>query len=131
MSSVAGGLAHEPCFKLGRAMVEPSLRMIRSPCGTELLVEPRVMQVLVALAKSRSGLLSRSDLRDACWDGRATSDDAIDRVIAQIRRLGSATGHAFTVETLPRVGYRLVGKGISEDTERTAFDGFSRRWLLG
>jgi Tfp pilus assembly protein PilF len=66
--------------------------------------------------------LSRDDLIDACWGGRAISDDAISRVISRLRGLGKAFG-SFQVETIPKIGYRLVansdaGVGASVDSQR-------------
>lgn len=129
MGTKAEDLAHERSFKLGHSVVEPARRLIRGPGKTALKVEPRVMQVLVALADAKGGLLSRKDLRDSCWQGRLTSDDAVDRVIAQIRRLGAAAGGSFTVETVSKVGYRLVGQLSGAEPENLS--AYSRRSILG
>ena len=64
------------------------------------------MQVLVALARHRGQVVSRGDLIDACWGGRAVGDDAINRCIQALRRLGENRG-GFSILTVPRVGYRL------------------------
>jgi len=64
------------------------------------------MQVLVALNRRRGDVVSRDELILSCWGGRAVGDDAINRCIARIRRLSETHG-GFSVETIPRVGYRL------------------------
>ena len=99
-------LAREPDFSLGPVRVRPSLRQVETAGGAETL-EPRVMQVLVALARRPSEVVSRDDLTQTCWSGRIVGEDAISRVIARVRRLGEASG-AFAIETIPRVGYRLM-----------------------
>ena len=66
------------------------------------------MQVLVALAAARGETLTRDDLIDACWEGRAVTDDAINRVLSRLRALARDFG-TFQVETITKVGYRLVG----------------------
>lgn len=99
------GLAAEPSFRLGSLGVRPSTREVISADASDVL-EPRVMQVLVALARRRGQVLSRSDLIDACWGGRVVGDDAINRCIQAIRRLAQVRG-GFSVLTVPRVGYRL------------------------
>lgn len=99
-------LAHEPPFTIGALKVAPSTREVRAP-GLEESLEPRVMQVLVVLARRRDAVVSRDDLVQACWGGRIIGDDAIHRCIARVRRLGEATS-AFELETIPRVGYRLI-----------------------
>ncbi|WP_195908345.1 winged helix-turn-helix domain-containing protein [Novosphingobium sp. Gsoil 351] len=95
-------------FQLGHATVRPSLRTIEGPQGAAK-GEPRVIQVLVALADAQGRVLSRDDLLRLCWDGRIVGDDAINRAIAEVRRIVASTGAGFEVETVPRVGYRLTG----------------------
>lgn len=98
-------LAHEPRFALGGLEVRPPTRELVAGGQSELL-EPRVMQVLVALARVRGQVVSRDDLIQACWGGRAVGEDAINRCTQAIRKLAEAHG-GFVVTTIPRVGYRL------------------------
>lgn len=65
------------------------------------------MQVLVALTRRAEDVVSRDELLALCWSGRIVGEDAIQRSIAKVRQLGKASG-TFAVETIPRVGYRLV-----------------------
>jgi DNA-binding winged helix-turn-helix (wHTH) protein/tetratricopeptide (TPR) repeat protein len=101
-------LAARDDFWLDEVRVRPSLRTIEGPRGTAK-AEPRVMQVLVALADAGGRVLSREDLLHCCWEGRIVGDDAINRAIAEVRRIAAAAGAAFEVETVPRIGYRLAG----------------------
>jgi len=98
-------LAEAAPFALGPIKVTPSILEIASTDKRETL-EPRIMQVFVALARRRGEVVSRDELIRDCWDGRAVGDDAINRCIARLRRLSEAEG-GFTIETIPRVGYRL------------------------
>ena len=67
------------------------------------------MQVLVALAGANGEILSRDDLIQACWEGRIVSENAIDRVISKLRRLAeTVAGGSFHIETITKVGYRLL-----------------------
>jgi DNA-binding winged helix-turn-helix (wHTH) protein/TolB-like protein len=101
-------LANKDDFRLGEVLVRPSLLEIRAGDARETL-EPRVMQVLVALAGANGGVVSRDELIRECWGGRIVGEDAINRCVARIRRLADLSGSkAFEVETIPRVGYRLV-----------------------
>ena len=43
------------------------------------MLDPRVMQVLVALTGAAGKVLSRDDLIALCWDGRIVGDNAINR----------------------------------------------------
>lgn len=99
-------LAHRAALSIGLLDVRPSTREVVWAGGREML-QPRVMQVLVALAAAGGEVVSRDDLIADCWDGRIVSEDAINFVIGQVRKLAARTG-AFHLETIPRVGYRLV-----------------------
>lgn len=101
-------LAHEPSFRLGAVEVRPATRELVGPRGREVL-EPRVMQVLVALARAGGGFLTRDDLTRSCWDGRVVGEDAITRVVSRLRRATEGVGRdGWTLETVTKVGYRLV-----------------------
>ncbi|WP_296597778.1 tetratricopeptide repeat protein [Phenylobacterium sp.] len=108
-------LAHQAAFSLGALEVRPPTCEIVSPTGREV-VQPRVMQVLVALVRAEGAVVSRDDLIERCWGGRVVGDDAITLVMMKLRRLASRNEAAFVVETIPRVGYRLTvnGRGLSQ-----------------
>src|SRR5882672_3692163 len=93
-------LARERDFAVGGLRVRPAAREVEGATGTETL-EPRVMQVLVALSQQQGEVLSRDELIARCWAGRVVSDDAVQRCIARLRRLAQAHG-GFAVDTIPR-----------------------------
>lgn len=101
-------LAREVDFELAQLSVRPSLcRIVRN--GREEAVQPRVMQVLVALVRAKGTVVSRDELIESCWEGVIVGDDSITRCITKVRQLADCGGvSAFEVETIPRVGYRLV-----------------------
>jgi DNA-binding winged helix-turn-helix (wHTH) protein/TolB-like protein/Flp pilus assembly protein TadD len=101
-------LAREADFRLGASRVSPSTREVLRGAERETL-EPRVMQVLVALFQANGRVVSRDELISRCWEGRIVGEDAINRAIGRLRRLSEVDREAsFVVETIPRVGYRLV-----------------------
>jgi DNA-binding winged helix-turn-helix (wHTH) protein len=109
-------LAREPSFRLGGLVIEPGLREIVAADGSRRVLEPRVMQVLVALARADGAIVSRDELIRTCWNGTIVGDDAINRPISLLRRIAEGAGHgAFRIETIPRVGYRLVPGAASDD----------------
>lgn len=61
-------LARRPDFRLGAATIRPSLRTVEGPGGSAPS-EPRVMQVLVALADANGAVLTREDVVRSCWNG--------------------------------------------------------------
>lgn len=101
-------LARAPAFALRAARVEPAALRVTAPDGTSHTLQPRPMQVLVALHRAGDRTVTREDLNRSCWGGRAVGDDALDRVIAQLRRLAEACAGAFSIDTIPRVGFRLI-----------------------
>ena len=106
-------LAHTRPFQIGDVEVRPAAReLVRG--DQRDMIEPLVMQVLITLANARGEILSRDDLIEACWGGRAITDDAISRVISRLRALGRAFG-SFEVETITKVGYRLAGTVTASD----------------
>lgn len=103
-------LARASPFRLGGMVVEPALRRVAVADGDDETLEPRVMQVLVVLALANGGIVSRDDLLRQCWDGRTVGDDAINRVIGRLRKLVDKHGEcAVRIETINKVGYRLIG----------------------
>jgi len=99
-------LVHEPEFALGNVQVRPALCEVAGPGWSETL-EPRVMQVLVALARANGGAVSCDEPIEACWEGRVVGEDSLTRCIGRLRKLAETSNNAFTLDTVLRVGYRL------------------------
>lgn len=125
-------LTRQEAFTLGPLHICPAVREVVVGGERELL-EPRVMQVLVALARRAGEAVSRDDLITQCWAGRVVGDDAINRCIGRIRRLAETHG-GFALETLPRIGYRLIPQALPEPapepTAGVALPPRRRRWAL-
>jgi DNA-binding winged helix-turn-helix (wHTH) protein/TolB-like protein len=117
-------LAEEAPFVLAGAEVRPATLEVVA-AGRREMLEPRVMQVLVALARRRGEMVSRDDLIAQCWGGRIVGEDAITRALAQLRKLARSVG-GFEIETVPRVGVRLVERGSDAGSGRPAV----RRWAV-
>ncbi|MDO9490261.1 MAG: winged helix-turn-helix domain-containing protein, partial [Sphingomonadaceae bacterium] len=101
-------LASHPRFRVGKLEVRPGVREVVGVDGPEL-VEPRVMAVLIALADAAGETLSRDELIERCWGGVVVGEDAINRVIAKLRRLAAGAGAgSFAIETVTKVGHRLI-----------------------
>lgn len=119
-------LARRPPLTFGAVTIDPPTRTLRGPGGSAL-VEPRVMQVLVVLADAAGQVVTRDILFQRCWGSPLVGDDSLNRAIGAARRLVAAVaGDAITVETIPRVGYRLTGS----DVAKVGTVGWSRRQLV-
>jgi TolB-like protein/tetratricopeptide (TPR) repeat protein len=102
-------LAREQAFRLGSLEVDPPRRRVSLDDGREEILEPRVMQVLVALSKADGRIVSRDELLESCWRGVVVGEDALNRVIGRVRRLSEGLGAGFfSIETITKVGYRLA-----------------------
>jgi DNA-binding winged helix-turn-helix (wHTH) protein/tetratricopeptide (TPR) repeat protein len=103
-------LAHELPFTIGTLRVDPGTRQVKAKGRSETL-EPRVMQVFVALARAAGRIVTRDELILWCWGGRIVGEDAIHRAIFRLRQVAGDIGDgSITVETITKVGYRLVSK---------------------
>ena len=127
-------LAGHPDFGIGTLCIRPNLREIEVGDRAERL-EPRVMQALVALAERPGEVVSRDVLIERCWDRRIVSDHAINRCMTKLRKVGAEHG-AFSIEAIPRVGYRLIvidGRADPHDAPlrgpRAPALAGGRRWL--
>ena len=120
-------LAREAEFDLGGLKVRPAeLRVVRN--GTEQELQPRVMQVLIALAKKRPNVVSRDLIIECCWDGRIVGDDALNRCILALRHVAQQfSPPPFSIQTVPRIGHRLIENGHNPEVVRGS--GRSRRAL--
>ena len=95
-------------FDLGQLRVVPAERAVIVN-EQRRDIQPRVMKVLVALAEDHPAVVSRDRLIERAWDGQIVGDDAINRCILALRHLAEEfTPAPFAVETVPRVGHRLV-----------------------
>jgi DNA-binding winged helix-turn-helix (wHTH) protein/TolB-like protein len=101
-------LAHTPDFRLGDVWVRPARRQIVQDGGKTEVLQPRVMQVLLVLARAEGAVVTRDELTEACWQGVVVGEDAINRVIGNLRRRAESLGESsFRIETVAKVGYRL------------------------
>ncbi|MEM7354345.1 MAG: winged helix-turn-helix domain-containing protein [Acidobacteriota bacterium] len=107
-------------FLLGPWRIEP--QRLRVSCGAESTnrqptrlestsLEPKVMRVLLRLAASPGKVVSREELRQVGWDDSFAAEEGLRRAVMLLRRVfrDDARTPAF-IETIPRVGYRLIGE---------------------
>ena len=100
-------LVRAEAFALGPHTVHPPTLEVVTALGRKVL-ERRIMQVLVGLARAEGAVVSRDELLSSCWPGRIVGEDALYRAVAVLRKFSHEIG-GFTVETVGGVGYRLVG----------------------
>lgn len=107
-------LAHEKAFAIGEARFRPATREVLF-AGETNVIEPRVMQLLVALHRANGDVVSKDDLARLCWEGRIVGEDAINRVVSRLRAVcEKQAGGQLRIETITKVGYRMASGDGSE-----------------
>ncbi len=77
----------------------------------EVHLEPKVMDLLVYMAKSPGTVHSRDELLDNVWSGVVVSDEALTSAIIKLRKAFNDSARASKViETVPKRGYRLIAR---------------------
>jgi TolB-like protein/DNA-binding winged helix-turn-helix (wHTH) protein/Tfp pilus assembly protein PilF len=116
-------------FLLGDRRVRPSRNLVELPAGAAgvlgagaaagesrgpvaaatVQVEPKVMEVLVCLARRAGRVVTKDELVRDVWEGRFVSDDVVWRSVRELRRaLGDEARAPRFIETIPKRGYRLL-----------------------
>jgi TolB-like protein/DNA-binding winged helix-turn-helix (wHTH) protein/Flp pilus assembly protein TadD len=110
MLSVGQPIDFDVGFRVGDFEVYPKrLALVRD--GHSVRLEPKVMAVLVHLARHAGEVVTRNEFADEVWRGRVVSDEVLSRDISILRsQLGDDAKEPDYVLTIPRVGYRLIGK---------------------
>lgn len=110
-------------FQIGDFLVDPDRNVVAGPGGAETHLEPKVMQVLCALARRQGEVVSRQALMDECWGMEGGADEGVTRAISKLRKeLRDSPAAPQIIETIPKRGYRLavpVEPGDSAAMRRT------------
>ena len=100
----------EQGFQLGKLRIDPHAGEVTGAGGAEKL-DPKVMDVLVALAGHAGQVVLREDLLTRLWPNTVVTDDVLSRCIYELRRQLSLAGgderYKAMFETVPKRGYRL------------------------
>ena len=122
-------------FRLGNLQIDPRAGRVEGPGGPETL-GPRVMDVLVLLARRADCVVTREEILAELWPKRVVTDDALNRCIYLLRRQLSRAAddkrYRTLIETLPKRGYRLRGQlsWLVPQTHTRALSARSRHpWL--
>jgi len=95
-------------FQLGDWGVFPDQGLLVGDKG-ELHLEPKVMEVLIYLAERQDQVVRRDDLINDVWHGTFVTDEVLSRAISLLRTcLGDNRMTPYYIQTLPKVGYRLL-----------------------
>ncbi len=97
-----------PPFTLAGVSVEPDRNLI-SGDGEPVRVEPKVMDVLCALAAAKGEVVSREALISVVWAVDYGGDESVSRAVSLLRKALKEAGLGDgAIETVPKRGYRLT-----------------------
>lgn len=95
-------------FCIGDWVVRPQRDCIERGARVVHLA-PKAMAVLQCLAGASGEVVLRQELFDTVWPSSEVSDDALSQRIVELRKaFGDSAHHARYIETIPKVGFRLI-----------------------
>jgi DNA-binding winged helix-turn-helix (wHTH) protein/TolB-like protein/Flp pilus assembly protein TadD len=95
-------------LRIGDWRVDPATNELARG-GEVVRIEPKAMEVLMALAARPGEVIGREALLAAVWPGVVVGDEALTQSIIKLRRaLGDQPRSPSYIETISKRGYRLV-----------------------
>ncbi len=111
-----------PPFRVGEWVAEPMANQL-SRGDTKHRVEPKVMEVLVCMARRPGETITKEEFMADVWAGTIVTDDVLARCISELRKtLGDSAQKPRFVKTIRKRGYRLIAPVERADVDPvTAF----------
>lgn len=105
-------------IRIGDWTLDPGVRSLTRD-EVEERIEPKMLDVLLVLVEHAGRPVRRRDLERDVWSGAAIGTELLNRTIWKLRRvLGDDPSAPTYIETIPRVGYRLIAP-VGEAAEPT------------
>ena len=97
-------------FYIGDWQVSASTKSLRNG-DTVKQLEPKAMDVLIALCQQRGEVLSADQIVDHCWGNVDVGDNPVHKAINQLRKAFDDKPSAPTyIETIRKRGYRIIAE---------------------
>ena len=109
---------HEDILELGGIAFDRRRGVLTSYDGGTIPLRPQSVLVLNALANRRGQPVSKDELISEVWGSVNVTDESLVQCIADIRRAIGDSEHK-VIQTLPKVGYRLVAPTPAHAGKRT------------
>lgn len=104
----------DPGMRIGAFAVRADSNELEGQAGV-IRLRPLLMQVLLRLAVEPGAAVTREQLINDVWARKIVNDEVLSRAIAELRTaLGDDSREPRYIETLPKVGYRLVAPVVRE-----------------
>lgn len=113
-------------YCLGEWTVRPHRNQIER--GNEIVhLAPKAMAVLDCLARAANSVVTRQDIFDSVWLGAVVSDETLTQRISELRKVfEDSAQQPKIIETIPKVGFRLIPPVIPLSEKPAADQGFSQ-----
>ena len=103
-------------LRFGDFTLDPANRVL-CKAGVPIDLGGRYLDALVMLARAPGQLVSKDQLHEEVWRGVPVTDEALSQAIMALRRaLGDDASRPRFIETVPRHGYRFVGRVNTDAT---------------
>ena len=107
------------CFTINAIVVDIGAHTIRT--GKDIRrIEPKAMHVLYLLACNAGDTVERGELLRDVWNGRVVVEEALTRIISQLRQALGDSQQRRLIQTVPKKGYRLRGEVNWQSTPLSA-----------
>ena len=119
-------------LNVGEWLLDPATNEI-SRGDERVHLEPKAVDLLIALASRANQVVSREELLSQVWSGVVVGDDVLTQGIIKLRKaLGDTSGEPRYIQTIPKRGYRLVA-AVNRPRGKPASPGSLRRyyWIAG
>lgn len=116
-------------FRFGEFELETSSYELRR-AGERIHLSRRAFDILEHLIQNRHKVVTRDDLVDLFWEGRAVTDGSLSQIVKSIRRALGEKRDGTRIETVRSRGYRFLGNDVTSrpQPERSGATGFASKW---
>ena len=97
-------------FRFDTFLIDTDRRELKGPADT-IHVEPQVFDLLVHLVQNANRVISKDELVETVWQGRAISDAALNSRITSARRaIGDSGEKQALIRTIQRRGFLFAAE---------------------
>jgi DNA-binding winged helix-turn-helix (wHTH) protein/TolB-like protein len=116
-------------YEFGRFRLKTAERLLLRD-GEPIPLTPKVFDILITLVEKCGEVVGKDDLMKRVWPSTFVEEGNLTQNVSLLRKaLGESAGGAQLIETVPRRGYRFVGKvsesGDDQSHSATAIDAIS------
>jgi len=89
--------------------------------NVELSIEPKQFELLLLFVNQPNTIISRQDILDTLWAGSLVTDNAINKMVANLRKiLADGAKNPHYIQTVPKRGYRFICEVTSLEISASA-----------